>query len=102
TFDQSLMGLYRKELITYDEAMRQASNPDDFALHVRGITSPSDARWDSFDTAGQTSAASGGQGSAVAATAPPQRESGRTGEPAPAQPSARTFVKRCEGRRDAH
>ena len=49
TFDQSLMNLYRRELITYDEALSQATNPDDFALQVRGITSTSDARWDNFD-----------------------------------------------------
>ncbi len=49
TFDQSLMSLYRRELITYDEALSQATNPDDFALQVRGISSTSDARWDNFD-----------------------------------------------------
>jgi twitching motility protein PilT len=49
TFDQSLMGLYREGLITYDEALAQATNPDDFALRVRGIASSSDARWDQFD-----------------------------------------------------
>ncbi|MEW6272956.1 MAG: PilT/PilU family type 4a pilus ATPase [Thermodesulfobacteriota bacterium] len=50
TFDQSLMGLYRAKLITYEEALRQATNPDDFALQVSGISSTSDARWDNFDT----------------------------------------------------
>lgn len=49
TFDQSLMGLYREGLISYDEALAQATNPDDFALRVRGIASSSDARWDQFD-----------------------------------------------------
>jgi len=49
TFDQSLMALYRGSLITYEEAMAQASNPDDFALKVRGIASTSDSRWDDFD-----------------------------------------------------
>ena len=49
TFDQSLMGLYRQEIVTYEEAMAQATNPDDFALQVRGITSTSDARWEDFD-----------------------------------------------------
>jgi twitching motility protein PilT len=43
------MSLYRRELITYDEALRQATNPDDFALQVSGISSTSDARWDDFD-----------------------------------------------------
>lgn len=50
TFDQSLMSLYRRELITYDEALSQATNPDDFALQVRGISSTSDARWENFDS----------------------------------------------------
>ncbi len=42
TFDQSLLVLYRKGYITYDEAMLTASNPDDFALKVKGIQSTSD------------------------------------------------------------
>ncbi len=37
TFDQSLMILYKRGLITYEEALLWASNPDDFALKVRGI-----------------------------------------------------------------
>ena len=37
TFDQSLMILYKRGLITYEEALLWASNPDDFALRVRGI-----------------------------------------------------------------
>ena len=49
TFDQSLMALFREDLITYEEALAQATNPDDFALKVRGIASTSDARWDQFD-----------------------------------------------------
>ena len=50
TFDQSLMSLYRQSHITYEEALAQATNPDDFALQVSGITSTSDARWDNFDS----------------------------------------------------
>jgi twitching motility protein PilT len=49
TFDQSLMGLLKENLITLDEALRQASNPDDFALRVRGVSSTSDLTWDDFD-----------------------------------------------------
>jgi len=48
TFDQSLMSLYSKQLITYEEALRQSTNPDDFALKVSGISSTSDATWDKF------------------------------------------------------
>ncbi len=50
TFDQSLMGLYRSHLITRDEAMRNATNPGDFDLKLRGIESTSDSRWDEFET----------------------------------------------------
>ncbi|MEK6527944.1 MAG: type IV pilus twitching motility protein PilT [Nitrospirota bacterium] len=42
TFDQSLLSLYRDGLITYEEALRRASNPDDFVLKVKGIQSTSD------------------------------------------------------------
>ncbi len=42
TFDQSLLQLYKKGLITYEEALTTASNPDDFALKVKGIQSTSD------------------------------------------------------------
>ena len=48
TFDQSLMQLYTRKLITYEEALRQSSNPDDFALKVSGISSTSNASWDEF------------------------------------------------------
>jgi twitching motility protein PilT len=37
TFDQSLMELVRRKLVTYDEALEHATNADDFALRYRGI-----------------------------------------------------------------
>lgn len=49
TFDQSLMFLVKNGLVTYQEALRQASNPDDFALRYQGISSTSDSKWDDFD-----------------------------------------------------
>ena len=49
TFDQSLMSHVRRGLIGYQEALRQASNPDDFALRYSGISSTSDSKWDDFD-----------------------------------------------------
>jgi len=48
TFDQSLMSHVKSGLITYEEALRHVSNPDDFALRFRGIASTSDSRWDDF------------------------------------------------------
>ncbi|MBI5483007.1 MAG: type IV pilus twitching motility protein PilT [Deltaproteobacteria bacterium] len=49
TFDQSLMRLLSNKLISYEEAIRQCSNPDDFALKISGISSTSDASWDDFE-----------------------------------------------------
>lgn len=49
TFDQSLMALLKNNLITFEEAMRQASNPDDFKLKMSGISSTSDLSWEDFE-----------------------------------------------------
>jgi twitching motility protein PilT len=49
TFDQSLMWLLKSSVITYEEALRQATNPDDFALRVSGISGTSDSKWDNFE-----------------------------------------------------
>ena len=42
TFDQSIFNQYSQELITYDEALRWASNVDEFKLRVQGISTTSD------------------------------------------------------------
>ncbi|MEK6683347.1 MAG: type IV pilus twitching motility protein PilT [Nitrospirota bacterium] len=42
TFDQSLFGLFQKNLITYEEALRWCTNPEDFTLKVKGVHSTSD------------------------------------------------------------
>jgi twitching motility protein PilT len=49
SFDQSIMMLFKQQIITYEEALRQASNPDDFALRVSGISATSDSSWDGFE-----------------------------------------------------
>jgi len=43
TFDQSLYDLLNKQLITYEEAMLRATNPDEFKLRIQGIRSTADA-----------------------------------------------------------
>jgi twitching motility protein PilT len=53
SFDQSLMGLVKKNLITFEEALRQSSNPDDFKLKFSGISSTSDLTWDNFEKSGE-------------------------------------------------
>lgn len=47
TFDQSLLTLYREELISYETAREAATNPDDFDLKVKGIFSTSEMTWES-------------------------------------------------------
>jgi twitching motility protein PilT len=54
TFDQSLMFLFKNKLITYEEALRQATNKDDFALRVQGISSSDDSKWSDFEREIQT------------------------------------------------
>ena len=49
SFDQSLMFLMNESLITYEEALKHCSNPDDFALRVKGILASSDTTWDDFE-----------------------------------------------------
>jgi twitching motility protein PilT len=46
TFDQSIFGLFQQGLISYEEAMRWASNVDEFKLKVQGISTTADAARD--------------------------------------------------------
>jgi len=78
TFDQSLMWLLKSGVITYDEALRQATNADDFALRVSGISGTSDSKWDGFDQAPEAAVAP--------ATAPAQPA--KAAAPARAAPAA--------------
>jgi twitching motility protein PilT len=45
-----LLSLLKQELITFDEALRQCSNPDDFKLRLSGVSSTSDLSWDAFES----------------------------------------------------
>ncbi|MEK6539902.1 MAG: type IV pilus twitching motility protein PilT [Deltaproteobacteria bacterium] len=51
TFDQSIMELLNKGYISYEEALAQSSNPDDFALRVKGVTATSEEGWKEFEKA---------------------------------------------------
>ncbi len=59
TFDQSIMGLLREGLITEEEALKNANNPNELALKLKGIDASSDRTWQPV------------QGTAPAAGAPP-------------------------------
>jgi twitching motility protein PilT len=54
TFDQSIFGLYQQHLITLDEALRWASNVDEFKLKVQGIATTAELARDSMAAAGYT------------------------------------------------
>jgi twitching motility protein PilT len=41
TFDQSIMQLYQKQMISYETAMENATNPNDLEMEIRGIKSSS-------------------------------------------------------------
>jgi len=49
SFDQSLMFLMNESLITYEEALKHCSNPDDFSLRVKGVMATSDLSWEDFE-----------------------------------------------------
>jgi twitching motility protein PilT len=46
TFDQSILGLFQQGLVSYEEALRWASNVDEFKLKVQGISTTADASRD--------------------------------------------------------
>jgi twitching motility protein PilT len=50
TFDQSVYNLFRANLITYEEALLNASNPGEFKLRVQGIRSTSDTARDDMES----------------------------------------------------
>jgi twitching motility protein PilT len=89
TFDQALTDLYQRELITYEEALHQATNPDDFALKVRGIQSTEDLTWESTGGQRPPEMTQTGRG----ATAPPRPQP--AGKPA-APPSESFKIDRFD------
>ncbi|MDT8273212.1 MAG: type IV pili twitching motility protein PilT, partial [Desulfomonilia bacterium] len=52
TFDQSLMALVKEAKVSYHEALRNSTNPNDFALRMKGIRGTSDGKWEQFEGEG--------------------------------------------------
>jgi twitching motility protein PilT len=52
TFDQSIFGLYQQGFVTLEEALRWASNVDEFKLKVQGISTTSDLARDEMARGG--------------------------------------------------
>ena len=51
TFDQSIYDLHTKGLVSYEDALQNASNPDDFKLRLQGIRSTADTARDAMEAA---------------------------------------------------
>jgi twitching motility protein PilT len=51
TFDQSLFQLYKTGLITLEEAMRRATNPDEFKLRLQGVQFTADVAREQMEAA---------------------------------------------------
>ncbi len=49
TFDQSLMDLLQRKIISFETAVSNSTSPDDFALRVKGVMASSDRTWDDFE-----------------------------------------------------
>jgi twitching motility protein PilT len=45
TFDQSLAGLVKERLVTYEEAVKHSTSPSDFALLFRGVSGSAQKSW---------------------------------------------------------
>jgi twitching motility protein PilT len=48
SFDQSIMNWYRQGVISYENAMYNATNPSEFALRVQGVAGASDSKWENL------------------------------------------------------
>jgi len=92
TFDQSLMSLVKNNLITYEEAHRQATNPDDFALRYSGISATSDSKWDDFDRKADDKKAAPGNAPVPTPSRPPPAMTPSAPTPA-AKPAAAPAAK---------
>jgi twitching motility protein PilT len=55
TFDQSIFSLYESKLVSYEEALRWATNVDEFKLRVQGIHTTADMARDQMARVGQSS-----------------------------------------------
>jgi twitching motility protein PilT len=96
SFDQSLMMHLKAGVITYEEALRQASNPDDFALRVSGISATSDSKWDNFEGGSKPIPGTASFGAGTQSAPPPAAPPAAHGtphaapRPAPAMPPRAT------------
>jgi twitching motility protein PilT len=84
TFDQSIFSLFQRELISYEEALRWATNVDEFKLKVQGISTTADV---SRDQMANTIFSKQPAGKPGTPGGPPVKP-GTPGAPAAAKPAA--------------
>ena len=53
TFDQSLYFLYKEGLITVEEALKRATNPDEFKLKLQGVQFTADVAREEMESSRQ-------------------------------------------------
>ena len=49
SFDQSLMQLFSRGLVSYESALFFATSPAEFSLRVQGVAGSSDTSWSAFE-----------------------------------------------------
>jgi twitching motility protein PilT len=74
SFDQSIFSLYSQGLITYDEALRWASNVDEFKLKVQGVSMTSDLARDQMASTIFSSRSGGATAPAKPPDTPPAKQ----------------------------
>ena len=78
TFDQSIFSLFEQKLISNEEAVRWASNVDEFNLKVQGIATTSEMTLDEMARSGQ---ATGGKAPELSRGRTPDVSRGKPAEP---------------------
>ncbi len=79
TFDQSLLALYRSEMITYETARDAASNPDDFELKVKGVLSTAEMTMEAARPPEDANRVPGLMGTSTPPSSPSSRSEGGSG-----------------------
>jgi twitching motility protein PilT len=87
SFDQSLTELVQKKLVTYADAVRFSTNPDDFALYFRGVSQSTDVDWNKPKRTAPPPPAQPAAPKAAAKPEPPQPP-GRKAVPGTPEPAA--------------